>query len=428
MTAQPFIAYMTTNGLGNAWVGNELGVVLDAGVPVRLYTMRKEPLNLFRSQWARKLHDDTIPLYPARVPRIAAAVVAAPFRFGSNFFAAFGNAIFGKREHLRARVAGLAHLCVACDWAAAMRRHPPAYIHSQWIHSCGTIAMYGSWLLGVPFGFTGHATDLYRDRCALRDKIDRAVFIVCISEFHRRFFLDEGADPRKLQVVYCGIDVRQFAPPPSPEHRPVGSPLRIRSTGRLVEKKGFDDLIAACGILRDRGVAFECVIGGSGPLLGELRQQIADLSLGDRVRVTGEALKQEDITAFMHGGDVYCLPCKPAPDGDIDGLPQMLMEAMACGLPAVSTDLVGIPDLIEDGVTGLLTEHSRPEQVAVALERLAGDSELRRTLAESGRRRVLERFEIVGALRPLLAHYRRMLGVLDAEGAAPGTNAERKSA
>jgi glycosyltransferase involved in cell wall biosynthesis len=428
MTSKPYIAYMTTNGLGNAWVGNEIGVVAGEGIPVRLYTMRKERLEFFRSDWAERLHEDTAALYPVRVPAVAAAVLLAPFRFGGRFFAALGNALFGRREHARARLAGLSHLFIACEWAAALRRDPPAYIHSQWIHSCGTIAMYGSWLLGVPFGFTGHAADLFRERCALNDKIDRAVFIVCISEFHRRFFLDEGADPRKLQIVYCGIDVRQFAPPSAPEHRPVGSPLRIRSTGRLVEKKGFDDLIAACGILRDHGVAFECVIGGSGPLLGELRQQINAHSLGDRVRVTGEALKQEDITAFMHGGDVYCLPCKPAPDGDIDGLPQMLMEAMACGLPAVSTDLVGIPDLIEDGVTGLLTQHSRPEQVAAALERLAGDPELRRTLAESGRRRVLERFEIVGALRPLLAHYRRMLGVHDAEGATPGTNAERKSA
>jgi len=409
MSKAPYVAYMTTNGLGNAWVGNELGIVTREGIPVRLYTMRREELRYFRSEWARRLHESTVALYPVNVPRVIGAAILAPFRFRGRFFEALGNALFGRREHKRARLAGLAHFFVACDWAAQVRADPPAYIHSQWIHSCGTVAMYGAWLLGVPYGFTGHAADLYRDRCALNDKIDRASFIVCISEFHRDFFIKEGADPSKLHVVYCGIDVEQFAPPEALVERD-DEPLRIRSSGRLVDKKGFDDLIDACGILRDEGRAFECVIAGSGPLQDDLQRRIDALKLRDRVRLTGEALKQEDITAFMHSGNVYCLPCKPAPDGDIDGLPQMLMEAMACGLPAISTNLVGIPDLIEHERTGLLVEHSRPREVADALKRLGDDRDLARRLAEGGRRFVLERFEIRTALQPLIDYYKSMVG------------------
>ena len=122
-------------------------------------------------------------------------------------------------------------------------------IHSQWIHSCGTVGMYGAWLLDVPFSFTGHAVDLFRDRVALDDKIRRAEFIVCISEFHRRFYLEHGARPQRLHVVYCGIDTGAFA---FHRHRREGR-FREPSVGRLVEKKGFNDLIQACGILADRG-------------------------------------------------------------------------------------------------------------------------------------------------------------------------------
>ena len=136
-------------------------------------------------------------------------------------------------------------------------------IHAQWAHSCGTIGMYGAWLLGVPFSFTGHATDLFRDRVALHDKIRRAEFIICISSFHREFYKKHGARDEQLHLAYCGIDVSDFAPSPSPNR--CGERLRILSSGRLVEKKGFPYLIDACRLLADRGVPFECVIAGSGP-------------------------------------------------------------------------------------------------------------------------------------------------------------------
>jgi len=173
-----------------------------------------------------------------------------------------------------------------------------------------------------------------------------------------------------------------------------------------VPKKGFADLIAACGVLRDRGVEVRCRIGGSGPLEKELRAQVAELGLDDRVELTGELLPQERIPDFMAAGHVYCLPCVWAPDGDVDGLPQMLMEAMACGLPAVSTRLVGIPDLIEHEHTGLLVEPGDVDALADALERLAGDRELRHRLAIAGRERVIETFDLDRCLEPLFRIFR----------------------
>lgn len=395
---------MTIQGVGDAWVGNELRVVRKAGIPVVLHALRRPGKTFFTSEDIAELDRATRAIYPLSKGKVIAATLAAPFRFGTRFWRALGSALFGPRESLRVRALGLWHLGVACHWAAGLRAAPPAHIHSQWAHAGASVAMYGAALLGVPFSFTGHAADLFRERAALRTKIKAADFIVCISEFHRQFYLSEGADPAKLFVAYCGIDTSHFTP--VRRVRPEGAPVRILSSGRLVEKKGFDVLVEALALLRDRGMAFEAVIAGSGPLEASLRALVAARGLGDRVTITGQALKQEDIPAFMATGDIYALACQRAPDGDVDGLPQMLMEAMACGLPAVSTRLVGIPDLVIEGETGLLVPPEDAPALADALARLAGDEPLALQLAAAGRDHVLARFDLTSCLEPLLARYR----------------------
>jgi glycosyltransferase involved in cell wall biosynthesis len=179
----------------------------------------------------------------------------------------------------------------------------------------------------------------------------------------------------------------------------------------LVEKKGFSYLVDACRILADRGEKFECVIGGSGELELELRAQVERLGLADKVIVTGKALQQEKIIEFMHDGDVYVLPCVWASDDDVDGLPQMLMEAMACGLPAISTRLVGIPDLIRHEVTGLLVQPNDVVTLADAITRLMHDRTLGAQLADAGRHWVGERFDLKNCLDPLISRYKQKLAI-----------------
>lgn len=401
------IHYMTTQGVGDAWVGNELRVVTKAGIPVRLHALNRPASTYFTAPDIEALNRATNVIYPLSPLRALLAALAAPVRFGPRALAALWNALTGERESVRVRLTGLWHYAVACHWAATQRDAEVHHIHSQWIHSGGTVAMYGAWLLGRPFSFTGHAADLFRNRAALKDKIRRARFIICISEFHRQFFLDNGARPDQLAIAYCGIDTSHFTP--RRRTRAEGEPLHILSSGRLVEKKGFPVLIAACRLLRERGYDFRCTIAGSGPDEADLRASIAAAGLEDRVTLTGQALKQEDIPAFMYSGDVYCLPCVWASDNDVDGLPQMLMEAMACGLPAVSTRLVGIPDLVIDGETGLLVPPEDAGALADALVRLGEDPALARQLAEAGHSHVTKSFDIDSCLDPLLSRYRAAL-------------------
>lgn len=406
------IHYITSNGIGNAWVANELGRVDAAGVPFVLHSIRAPEKLLHGSDWALRLNESTRVIYPLPAVGFLISILMAPLLFKARFFAGLANAVFGKREHLRARLAGIAHFFVACHWAraTAARAEKVTHIHSQWVNSCGTIAMYGAWLLNVPFSFTGHAADLFRERCALEDKIRRADFIVCISEFHRDFYLKHGARPEQLFVAYCGIDPAWFHPPAASEHVSE-TPFRILSSGRLVEKKGFVYLIDACRILKDRGEQFECVIGGSGPLESSLREQVQQLGLERCVTITGKALQQEKIIDFMHGGDVYVLPCVWSSDNDVDGLPQMLMEAMACGLPAVSTRLVGIPDLIRNEDTGLLVEPNDAVELADAIARVMHEPALRRRLADKGHRWVNDKFDLKNCLDPLINRYKQRLAM-----------------
>lgn len=400
------IHYMTTNGVGNAWVAQELRVLAREGVPFRLHSLIRPKSTFFRAEDIQKLDREMNVLYP--LPPLGSAISAlrAPLRYRGRFFGALWNALTGERESPRARAASIWHLFTACTWADQLRSQPASHIHSQWIHSGGTVAMYGAWLAGVPFSFTGHAADLFRERAALKDKIRRAKFIVCISTFHRNFFLEHGARPEQLITAYCGIDTEPFSPRTT-ERRP--GRFRIVSAGRLVDKKGFDDLILACAILRDRGLDFECTIGGSGPLEAALRRQVTEAKLDDRVRITGKAIDQADVPAFMHDGDVYCLPCVWAADNDVDGLPQMLMEAMACGVPVISTRLVGIPDLVIHEKTGLLVEPRAPESLADAIARLEASPGLRDELSKAGREHVTRVFSLTDCLSALVERYRAAL-------------------
>jgi colanic acid/amylovoran biosynthesis glycosyltransferase len=401
------IHYMTTQGLGQPWVGNELRTLDRAGIPFVLHAMRGPEQALFESDWAAQINRQTRTLYPLPWLEFALSLAVAPFLFRMRFMAAMWNACFGRRENMRARLAAFSHFLVACHWARRLRCQDVSHIHAQWAHSSASIAMYGAWLLGKTFSFTGHAVDLFRDRVALADKIRRADFIVCISEFHRKFFLEHGARPEQLHIVYCGIDSDQFTP--GLRERSIDEPFRIVSAGRLVPKKGFEYLIDACKVLMERDVKFQCVIAGSGPIEQELRNRLCQSGLMDKVSITGRPLTQESIPAFMHTGDVFVLPCVWAADNDVDGLPQLTMEAMACGLPAITTRLVGNPDLVIHRETGLLVEPGSVDELVEAIVSLMHDPAGARRLAAAGRRHVEEKFDIERALRPLVRLYQQRL-------------------
>ena len=284
--------------------------------------------------------------------------------------------------------------------AARLRRQGVRHVHAHMAHVPTSVAMYAARALGVPFSFTGHAADLFRDRSMLTAKLSRAAFVNCISEWHRGWYQAQlKADGRaplpeeSLPVVRCGVDVAEFAPRPRAVQ---AGPMQALAVGRLVPKKGFDVLLEAWArMLREAEEPAQATlhIVGDGPQRAELEAQLRALKLEQHVKLLG-ALSNDAVREWMLSADVFVLPCRPAQDGDKDGIPVVLMEAMACGLCVISGDLPAIRELVVSGETGMMVAPGDAAQLCQRLVDVLSDQALRRRLGDYGRRRVCEEFAL----------------------------------
>lgn len=272
-----------------------------------------------------------------------------------------------------------------------IRRFAPDHLHAHWATYPSTSALFASRLLGVPFSFTSHAHDIFLEDHLLALKLSEAKFGVTISEFNRRF-ISERIGSRfadKLRIVHCGISPQAF-----PFEVAQPSTGRIVAVGRLDEIKGFEHLVRACALLRDEGVAFSCRIIGDGPLRASLQQLIDSESLAAHVVLAG-AMPQEAVRKELREASMFVLPSVVTRTGDRDGIPVALMEAMALGVPVVSTYVSGIPELIEHGVSGQLAQPASPVELAACVRTtLALSEQERQRQCAAARRTVEEGFDI----------------------------------
>jgi glycosyltransferase involved in cell wall biosynthesis len=269
-------------------------------------------------------------------------------------------------------------------------------LHAHFAHGTTTVTWLASTITGLPFSFTGHAKDIWTEERnpagLLRRKMDAASFVVTCTEANRTHLTSFGSST-PVHVVYHGLNA-DFEPlVAAGVRRREPERVRLLAVGRLVRKKGLDTFVDACAVLRDRGVDFEAVIvGGSGDHEQQVRSRVGATGLQDRVTLTGP-LTQDELFAQYQRASVFALPCRVLEDGDRDGIPNVLVEAMACGVPVVTTSVSGITELVRDGVNGLIVDPDRPTDLADSLHRLIKDPALARKLAERGRRTVRERFD-----------------------------------
>ena len=266
-------------------------------------------------------------------------------------------------------------------------------IHGHFATGSASIARYTSYLTGIPFTFTAHAKDIYLnevDRRRLRILLEEAETVITISEANRAF-LESLAPAARVERVYNGVDLSRFEPLSEP---PTPSPPLLLSVGRMVEKKGLPNLLAVCALLRGRGIPVRCRLVGSGPLEASLRDRVPALGLDGHVEFAGPASQEEIASVHLPQASVLVLPCVIAPDGDRDGLPTTLLEAMARGVPVVSTRIPGISEAVPDGEAGLLAEPGDLEGLAGAITRTLRDPGGARQRAAAARRRAEELFDI----------------------------------
>jgi glycosyltransferase involved in cell wall biosynthesis len=280
----------------------------------------------------------------------------------------------------------------AAQLAYLVRQTGIQHLHAPFASDAATVARLGARMAGVSFSFTARAKDIFHasvDSEDLRGKLRDAAGVVTISDYHLDYLhRTYGPLAAHVQRIYNGIDLDEF-----PYRRPDDRPPVIVAVGRLVEKKGFGDLIDACALLAVRGRSFRCRIAGVGSLQAALQEQIARCRLQDQVTLIGPR-PQNEIAREMQSAAVLAAPCTVAEDGDRDGLPNVIQEALALGTPVVSTDVTGIPEVVRDGERGLLVRQHDPQALADALDRLLADTGMRVRLAEEARRFMEAEFDI----------------------------------
>ena len=292
----------------------------------------------------------------------------------------------------------------ALFFAEHFLRSGVAHFHAHFARNATHTALFVKAISKIGFSFTAHAQDFMVDvgsEQLLREMCREAAFVVAVSDYSRKVLIEKCPDSaEKIHRIYNGIDLRKFAarPPREPALRP-----RLLIIGRLIEFKGFYDLIAACAELKKRNIEFECEIIGDGPLRDALQNQIIGARLDGIVRLLG-ALPQEEVVRHLAECDVFALASIVDGKGASDILPTVILEAMASARPVVSTRLAAIPEMVRDGESGLLVSPGNVQELANALESLLRDPQLRARLGAGGRRDVEEKFDVDKTAAQLLEH------------------------
>lgn len=277
--------------------------------------------------------------------------------------------------------------------AAAARSRGLDHLHAHFATSATHAALLAHVIGDISFSFTAHAKDIYhrdRDQALLREALERCAFAVTVTAHNVGELESLAPGARgKVRLIYNGVALDRLNATPAP----ANGDFQIVSVGRLVEKKGFNYLLEACRLLADRGRRLRCTIVGGGPLEAALRDQIEQLRLQRIVTLTGAQAHDAAIEQIGRG-HLLVLPCIVGEDGNRDALPTVLLEAMALGRPAVSTDLPGVTEIVEHGRTGLLAPQRDAAALADAMDHLAADASLRAEYGRAARTRAERLFSL----------------------------------
>jgi len=407
--------------LSETFILNEILGLERQGVPLRIFSVRDaDPGPVHRNVTRVRAKVTYLSLtthWSAALAANVRSLCRQPRRYLGTLFAALGKVFRHHRFAAGRRLAPLRHFLKAGYLADALRREPCRHLHAHFASSPGLVALFASRLTGVPFTITAHAKDIYTGNpIDLRPKLAAARLVITCTEYNRRHVLDQFGQQceGKVHCIYHGVDLSQF-PFTWPHSSGTNDPL-ILAVARLVEKKGLEDLLACAATLRQRGCRFRMEIIGDGPLQGTLASRVQQLGLADVVSLLG-AQPQESVRLAYRRASVFALPCKVAENGDRDGIPNVLLEAAASGVPVVSTPVSGIPELIKSEHEGLLVEPNQPGILADAIERILAGPELSRRLAMAARTKL----EALFSLDRSTARLRSLFQEVAAEAVSPET-------
>ncbi len=333
------------------------------------------------------------------LPGLRRAFVWRPGSIARAAGVAFSQAVRARRSFWSwPRKVYLKEFLQAAMIADQLRQAPDVrHIHAHFCHGATTVAWLASIMTGIPFSFTAHAKDLYSPSLnpagLLRRKLDAARFVVTCTDTNREYLQQQGSRTA-VYCIYHGLnaDFTSLLKDRGASRHTNGH-VRALAVGRLVRKKGFDVFVDACALLKQDGVPFEAwIVGESGEHEDEIRAKIAAHGLSEQVCMPGP-MSQSELYAEYLRSTVFCLPSRVLADGDRDGIPNVLLEAMACGVPVISTGISGIPEAISNGIDGLLVPPDDPKALADALLRIHREPGLASRLSAAAQNTVAERFD-----------------------------------
>lgn len=390
------IAYIAPQigALSTTFVYRDIEGLRAQGMEVAVFSVQR-PDESVLSEEARPFIGETQYLYDHGTAAILAAALRQAFHRPGRFMRTLGaclhDLVFAETPRPADRPKFLWHFLAGCLLAERLDAAVAMHIHCNFAHTPTGIAMYAALLREIPFSFLCHAHDIFIHATAMREKTARAAFGMCSSRYNLRFLADsKGCDETRLDVMRTGLDLRRFALRP---RKPFSSPFRFLSVGRLVEKKGFPVFFDALALLAGRGRDFRADVVGGGPMEPVLREQVGRLGLADRIHLAGPQT-QERVRRYYDEADAFVLACLEAGNRDMDGTPIVLIEAMALGVPVISTPVSGNPELIANGSSGLLASPGDAEALADAMEQVMDDADLARRLAENARRTIESGFDL----------------------------------
>lgn len=393
--------------LSETFIAQELKALEDAGQSFDIWSLR-HPTDKKR----HPLHDAIkarvryLPEYlheePLRVLRGLAAARRLP-----GFALAFG--LWRRdlaRDTSRNRIRRFGQACVLANELTPGTRA----LYAHFLHTPSSVARYAAVMLGLPWAFSAHAKDIWTSpEWEKREKLNSATRGAAFGSTCTAYGVDHlrglADQPDRINLIYHGLDLSRFPPPPDRPRDPGGAEVRLLSVGRLVEKKGFDRLIEALALL-PADLRWSWTHMGGGEMRAALAAQADRLGITDRITWRG-ASDQPEVIAAMRAADIFVLPSRIASDGDRDGLPNVLMEAASQKLPIISTRVAAIPEFIEDGISGVLSA-DEPQALASAIAALASDPPRGLALAEAAHRRLVSGF----TMAPGIARLNRLLNDL----------------
>lgn len=284
---------------------------------------------------------------------------------------------------------------VQAGWLAAeLQREGITHLHAHFANAPTAVAEIVHWLTGIPFSFTAHAKDIYTtDERDLARRMETATTVLTCTAFNAKHLRSIAGARAQVELAYHGIDTERFRATKRDHAQEQTSAPTILTVGRFSEKKGLEDLVRACALLRDRGVRFQCVIVGYGALEERLTQFRRELGLEALIQMPGRLAQPQVIEQFRRAA-VFVLPCVVLENGDRDGIPNVLLESMAAGVPVVTTDVSGIAEVVEDNRTGWLVKPHNPQMLADAIAYVLSHDAAAARVAQSARARVEAEFSL----------------------------------